>query len=75
MNNNVTQNRLEQLRHELERLGDTMRRRGRTLDDGPYAAELEYYLAQLTDAVSAFTHMGFRSPWPSQRCWQLLELR
>jgi hypothetical protein len=50
---------LEQLRRELERLGDKTRGRGRS--DGRHSVELEYYLSQLTDAVTAFTHLGFRS--------------
>lgn len=50
---------LEQLRRELEGLGNKMRGLGRS--DGPYAAELGYHLSQLTDAVTAFTHVGFRS--------------
>jgi hypothetical protein len=50
---------LEQLRRELECLSDKVRGRGRS--GGPHAVELEYCLTQLTNAVTAFTHLSFRS--------------
>src|SRR5215472_1315009 len=54
-------NNLDQLRRELEQLANMMRGRHYSTDDGPHAAELEYHLAQLADALGAFHPLAFRS--------------
>ncbi len=47
---------LEKLRRELDRLGDRLGRSSST----PYAAELEYHLAQLTSTLTGFKLSSFR---------------
>jgi hypothetical protein len=56
----MDQSKLEQLRRELEQLANVIQR-GRGQTDGPHAAELEYHLSQLTDAMTTFAHLGLRS--------------
>jgi hypothetical protein len=58
--NNDKQNKLDQRRRELERLVNA-NGRGRSIDNGPHAAELEYYLSQLSNVVTTFHHLAYRS--------------
>ena len=58
----------EKLRRELESLVGELRGSSRQ----PYSSELEYHLSRLTTALSAITHLGYRSMHLHDRRTELL---